>query len=343
MRLQRLYTASAVLALCTLSGLTISGVASADEVEITESARAHFRAGVNMLQDPDGAQYELAYQEFQAAYRNSPSWKILGNLGIAAMKLERYGDAIEAFEKYLSGGGMDLDPVDRAQYQRDLQTLKTSVVTVTLTVVPPGARILDERIPSRGAAILNRYKLDENGTKTIGIRPGHHRLTIRAAGYDAHVWEFDVTSGDKLSHEVVLKSEDDAAAVAPAPAVVAPAPVPVATERPVPTSVYIGLAATGVFAVGGGIVGVMAAGKNSDFDAANSGMTPDAAEDLRDSGTTLNLIADGMFVGVVIAGAVTTYLYMDRPEVAVPNDSARLRVLPSVTADGAGLWRSAQF
>ncbi|NRA36065.1 MAG: hypothetical protein HRU17_22320 [Polyangiaceae bacterium] len=342
MRLQRLYTASAVLALCTLSGL-----ASADEVEITESARAHFRAGVNMLQDPDGAQYELAYQEFQAAYRDSPSWKILGNLGIAAMKLERYGDATEAFEKYLSGGGMALDPVDRAQYQRDLQTLKTSVVTVTLTVVPPGARILDERIPSRGAAILNRYKLQDDGTKTLGIRPGHHRLTIRSAGYNAHVWEFDATSGDKLSHEVVLKSEDAGAAatapVAAAPEAATPAPAPVATERPVPTSVFIGLAATGVFAVGGGIVGVMAMGKNSDFQDANSGDDPAAAEELRDSGTMLNLIADGMLAGAVIAGAVTTYLYMDRPEVSVPKDSAKFRVLPSVTAGGAGLWLNAQF
>ena len=106
---------------------------------------------------------------------------------------------------------------------------------------------------------------------------------------------------------------------------------------------FIGLAATGVFAVGGGIVGVMAMGKNSDFQDANSGDDPAAAEELRDSGTMLNLIADGMLAGAVIAGAVTTYLYMDRPEVSVPKDSAKFRVLPSVTAGGAGLWLNAQF
>ncbi len=73
--------------------------AAAHEVEISERARGHFTAGVNLLQDPDGARYEEAYREFKAAYAESPSWKILGNLGLASMKLERDGEAIEAYQK----------------------------------------------------------------------------------------------------------------------------------------------------------------------------------------------------------------------------------------------------
>src|SRR5690606_35169283 len=73
--------------LCFTSLLTVSGTALADEVEITDEARQHFKAGVNFMQDPDGARYEEAYREFRAAYKAAPSWKILGNLGIAAMKL----------------------------------------------------------------------------------------------------------------------------------------------------------------------------------------------------------------------------------------------------------------
>ena len=44
-----------------------------------------------------------------------------------------------------------------------------------------------------------------------------------------------------------------------------------AAERPTPTGVYIGLAATGVFAVGAGVVGALALGKKCEFDDANNG------------------------------------------------------------------------
>src|ERR1700761_1945396 len=70
---------------------TAASAAWADEVPISDSARQHFQAGVNLLQDPDGARYPEAYREFQMAYAVSPSWKILSNLGIAALKLERDG------------------------------------------------------------------------------------------------------------------------------------------------------------------------------------------------------------------------------------------------------------
>src|SRR5688572_20669463 len=118
--------------------------AQGDDTPITEEARQHFTAGVNLLQDPEGARYEEAYREFTAAYRASPSWKILGNLGIAAMKLERDGEAIDAFTKYLAAGGNTLEPAERAQFESDLATLKTAVVTVTLASDPPGAEFIDE-------------------------------------------------------------------------------------------------------------------------------------------------------------------------------------------------------
>src|SRR5678815_3697575 len=66
-----------------------AGPARAADAEISPQARAHFRAGVNFLDDPDGARYGEAYREFKAAYALSPSWKIIGNIGLTAMKLER--------------------------------------------------------------------------------------------------------------------------------------------------------------------------------------------------------------------------------------------------------------
>src|SRR4051812_18719060 len=74
------------------------------QVQITPEARARFSAGVNLLKDPEAPRYEEAYREFKAAYAASPSYKILGNLGLCAMKLERDEEAIDAYERYLKEG-----------------------------------------------------------------------------------------------------------------------------------------------------------------------------------------------------------------------------------------------
>jgi len=81
--------------MAAVSGLVVSVVVLAPsaraegEVVITEEARTHFAAGVALLQDPKAPRYEEAYREFKTAYAASPSYKILGNLGLCAMKIER--------------------------------------------------------------------------------------------------------------------------------------------------------------------------------------------------------------------------------------------------------------
>lgn len=188
-----------LLALC----LTVRPAAAAD-VPISEEARQHFQAGVSYMQDPDGARYAEAYQEFLTAYAASPSWKILGNLGIAAMKLERDGEAVEAYTKYLQEAGADLDPSEREQITRDMNTLKTSLVNLTVEATPAGATIIDERIPATGNAIVNRYG-PVNGPTKIGIKAGKHRLTAQLDGYDPLVWEINAQPGGDQPHTFELK------------------------------------------------------------------------------------------------------------------------------------------
>lgn len=323
--------------------LLAAAPAAAQEVQITDEARQHFKAGVNFMQDPDGARYEEAYREFKAAYAASPSWKILGNLGITSMKLERDGEAIDAMERYLNEGGDELPPEERAQFERDLSTLRASVVKVRLTSVPPGATVTDERVPVQGSNVINRYTLTD-GELAIGIRSGHHRMVARLEGYDDAVWEFDASPGAEQAHSFELQLPAQAAA----PAAGATEPVGVdqgsqTMERPTPTSVYIGLAATGVFAVGGAVTGVMALGKKSDFDDLNDGSDPKAAQDAYDSTKTLNLVTDVLIAGAVVSAAVTTYLYLGRPEAPATQDQAKFRVQPLVGRDAALLSMSGSF
>ncbi len=320
--------------------------AHAEPVKVSDRAREHFEAGVHLLQDPDGARYEEAHREFKAAYAESPSWKILGNLGITAMKLERDGEAIEAFEKYLAEGGNELERAERQQFTRDLATLRTSAAWVTLRSVPAGAALVDERHPVSGSPIVNRYP-ELGAEQKLGLRSGHHRIVASLAGHEDSVWEFDAQSGKTHDHtfELVRIAKPVEAALPPEPApqpLSAPVAVQTTTEGPSMAPVYIGLVATGVFAIGAGVTAVLASGKHGDYEDANDGTNPARAEKLKSSGETLNLVTDVLLGGAVVAGAVTAVLYFTGSKPAA-RESASLELTPLVSPAGGAMALSGRF
>lgn len=256
-----------------LALLLVALPAMAADVAINEDARAHFAAGVNLLQDPDGARYEEAYREFKAAYAASPSWKILGNLGISAMKLERDGEAIEAYKKYLAEGGKQVEADERAQFQRDLATLEAGVVRLTLDSDPPGAIIEDERFPASGNAIRNSYAT--SGPLQIGVRAGRHRFIAKLAGRQDAVWDVELSPRQQQSY--TFKLAEVAAAPVAAP-VAAAGPAPQATTLAVDSGSAKGsngmrigsYVAFGVGALGLGAGTLLAVRSSGKFEDANA-------------------------------------------------------------------------
>jgi hypothetical protein len=314
---------------------SVPATALAADVVINDEARAHFTAGVNLLQDPDGARYEEAYVEFKTAYASSPSWKILGNLGISAMKLERDGEAIDVYKKYLNEGGKQIEASERAQFQRDLATLEAGVVRLTLDSDPPGARIEDERFPASGGAIRNEYTV--SGPTQLGVRAGRHRFTAKLAGHADVVWEVTLSPRQQESHTFQL-TETVAPAPAPAPPLVA-APAPATTALDTSSAkgsngmrigAYIALG-VGVVGLGAGtIFGLSAKSKYeeaNDITNDNQNCPPsgpcelpgplfDKREQLGkdgDSAKTLSLVG---FIagGVGVATGVTLFILSDKKE-----------------------------
>jgi hypothetical protein len=308
--------------------------------EISAAARQHFQAGVNLMQDPDGARYEEAYREFAAAYQASPSWKILGNLGIAAMKLERDGEAIDAYQKYLAGGGTSLAPEEREQFQRDLTTLQAGVVRLNIDVNEPGVTILDERTPVAGSPVRNTYSVAGTHLE-IGVRSGHHKITASAAGFADAVWELEGVSGAAQTHAFALQHASAVVAGSAAPGGESTAP-PSAGERPTPTGVYVGIAVTGAFAVGAGVMGALALGKKSDFDKANDGSDAAHADTLHGNVKTFNLVTDILIGAAVVSAGVVTYLYVSRPTKESP-PAAYLRVRPQAGSNSGSLMLEGAF
>lgn len=298
---------AALVSGCLIPGVTIARDASAQEV--TTDARAHFSAGVNLLRDPANPRYEEAYREFKAAYQIAPITKILGNLGLCAMMLERDAEAIDAYDKYLKGS-IDLDGAEREQIERDLSTLKITLAKVTVSSNVKGVTLVDQRIRTQGQPVTNVYG-PIDGPTTLGIRQGHHVFTARAPGKPEVTWEVDAPAGELPAHAFDFPVEE--APVTPKPNVFEPPPPP--PNRPVPSYVWYAAGGTGAVAVGGLVTGLFASSTNSTFKEANDGRNPERAESLRGTGQTLNVVSDALFTTAIIGAAVTTVLYLTRPEV----------------------------
>src|SRR5688572_30509548 len=182
------------------------GSAASADVKVSENASRRFSQGVRYLQSQDPGRYEKAYREFKAAYADSPSWKILGNLGIVAHELERDGEAIAAFREYLQRGGKELSAEERKQFRADLAQVEAGSTTVAIDVNEDGAWIVDERLPETGAPIVNRYGPTE-GPVELQVRAGHHRIRAERNGVESAAWEFSGAPGELAKHSFDLRPE----------------------------------------------------------------------------------------------------------------------------------------
>jgi hypothetical protein len=284
----------------------LAPVAIASETPISPEARMHFAAGVALLQDPKAPRYEEAYREFKAAYAASPSYKILGNLGLCAMKIERDAEAIAAYATYLKEAGADLTTAEREQIRRDLLTLRAGVVSVTVESDPPGATIVDVRVPVQGSDITNSYGQIYKPA-VLGLRRGHHVLTAHMPGYPDQPWEFEASDATPPFHAFVMvpppRYEGNANKESS---------VPVVEHRGgIAPLVTGGLSVA--LALGGTYFGIQALRKHDEYDVLNNGLHVTQADDVRSRGLTLNVITDAMFGAAIVSAGVTAYLVLRLP------------------------------
>lgn len=300
---------------------------------ISEEARRHFKAGVSLLQDPEGEKVEEAYREFRAAYDLSGSPKILGNMGFCAMRLERDGEAIEAYSRYLREVP-DIDADERAQIVRDLQTLQVGVVRLAITFDKPGVRVLDERIPVRGARVTNGYGPPANGEKRIeiGVRPGHHVVTAKLAGHEDAVWELEAYAGGKDKFAFTMKEP---------PAPIAPRASGEEGRSSGPVAPWIVLGTGGALLVAGAVTGVIALGKTNDIESrCPNDVCPRSfdLDDERSSAKTFVRVTDVLLVtGAIAAVGGLTWLLLSGS-----SDSGKKAGSSRVLTGGSGL-RSLPF
>lgn len=331
------------------------------EEKISEEAKGYFKNGVELIQQSP-PNYQDAYYQFKLAYDKSHSWKVLGNLGLCAFKLERDGEALQAYSDYLKGGGKSIDPEERKAMERDslLITGNTSVVNLSADV--DEANVLDARAGS--SVPPQSYKLAA-GTLALRLRAGTHTLTASTADGKQQKWDVTITPGQTLEHRFDFNA---APAVAPAAVAAVPAatpapgpapqtPPPVAPEQSsakggssLRTVGFIVGGVGGAALVGGIVTGLMAKSASSKAtDQCQNKVCPTKAESDFDSAKSLATVTNVLLIGggVLAAAGVTLVIVGGKSgggeQPGKPASAPRLELTPAVAANGAGFFARGAF
>jgi hypothetical protein len=331
-----------------------SGTAGAQEV--TEQAKLYFSNGVELLQSSP-PNYQDAYYQFRLAYRESKSWKVLGNLGLCALKLERDGEAFQYYTEYLQQGGNEIDPGERAALEREMLLISGNSAPVSITASEPGAEIVDSRGGS--SAPPQAYKI-EGDELTLRLRAGTHTLTATAPDGRKRTWEAVISPGKESSHHFDFDAKEEPAGGSRGGG---GGPSRVEVRQSGGALRTVGFVVTGIGAaalMGGAITGILAKNKESE---ATDGCYPDtdpetnrpiqrcpeggeaALESADDLAKTTNYLLIG---GGVLAAAGITMIIFGGPvettttaKLAPPARSLKLQ--PLLGRNGGGLFASGTF
>lgn len=333
-------------ALLAISVLLLSLIVRDSQAQVAINARARelFRTGVKLLDDPAGPRYEEAYRAFRAAYREAPSPKILGNLGLCANFLERDGEAIDAYRRYLAEV-TDIDDEERRHIERELAILEASAVPLQLTIRPEGAVVIDERRPIRGSVVTNRYE-PRKGELVTHIRAGQHRIIVRREGHRDHVWNVEASPRTALRRTVSLVRRESVPSPAPPspdlpvsgsfdPEDHASEPSPSVWSEPL---VITGLTVSAATAAATAITMGLALSTHGDYEAAREELDRERGTALQNRGQALNLAADVLLVGTIVttlATATMIIVWPDDDDAPGTDGAFNLRVGPSSIALGA--------
>jgi tetratricopeptide (TPR) repeat protein len=190
-------------------------LARAAEGDPKGAAREHFQKGLAAFADQRFAE---AAEEFDAAYKLSPAFKLLYNIGLVDVALGRSVEAVDAFDRYLKQGASAIPADRRREVSEEIEKQLARIGTVSIRTFPEGAEI---RIDG---ALIGRTPLP----KSVRVNAGRHTVEAIAAGHSTQTREIAISGKAENAIEMTLE-----AIAAPAP--IAPA-VPVEPTMPAPAS-----------------------------------------------------------------------------------------------------------
>lgn len=339
------------------AALFVLGMCGAARAETSEEARAYFQNGVELLTETP-PNYQDAYYQFKLAYEKSgKNWKVLGNLGLCAMKLERDAEAIAYYSEYIEKGASDLQEEETRQIKRDLLLLKGNLAQVEIDSEVADLELSAARVGSSAPAQIHKLS---GGKLALSLRAGTQKITANRDG-KPQVWEVTLAPGDVKTHTFSFAAEEGAVSPSSAPQRGASAS---SSEQAAKQGGGMGplriagIATTGVGVgalIAGGIFGLSATkqeGKARDQaddpnvcreSGAGDTVCANSAEGAFDKARNSALLSNIFFIGggVLATAGVTMIILGGKSE---PDESAAtLQLSPAVLPLGGGLSALGRF
>lgn len=342
--MSRLTAAVVVGALATVTvappalaqGAKPAAAAKAPDKKTKDAARKAYGDGEKAYGAGD---YAAAYDNFKKAYELIPTPHAEYWMGMALYKQGKDAEALPALEKFLANPNSSKAGEEKVNEAKaaleDLKGKQSGEVVIATT--PAGATVTVDGEAQPGETPM-----------TIKLKPGTHKITIAATGYETKEMEINVIAGQKTDQNVELtlaESAEPGPAPAPVPAEPEPAPEPAPPAEPrskVPAYVTLGIAAVGAGV--GTYFGLKALSAKSDF---NDNPTADSADDAERNA----LFADMLF-GVAITLGVTGVVLLtsgdDAPAqsgkaLPPPPKKPSVAVAPYVSPNGGGAAARVKF
>ena len=309
-----------------------AAAAQASDAALAESL---FREGKRLSGEKKFAE---ACPKFAESYKLDPGLGTLLNLATCHESEGKPASAWAEFSEAASRAKREGDN-DRSQLAEEhMKALEPKLARVSVGLAPGAA----------APGLVVKFDSRELSSAALGVQfpvdPGKHQVEASAPGKQSYTQTFDTPTVATTLAVTVPVLQDAAALPAPTPTPVSGAPAPIAAApAPAASNSHTGLivsgVATGVFAIGAAVTGVMYSSKRSDFNDANKSGDP-SASDKHDSAQTLgtaNLVLTGG--ALVSAGFLVYFLATAGSHESAPTASAQgLRIVPLVSKDGAGLF-----
>ncbi|MGC4089490.1 MAG: serine/threonine-protein kinase [Polyangiaceae bacterium] len=288
---------SAVLLVATLA-LPSAAHAAGDGAGIVaassdvERARAHFERGATLYKENS---FDAALAEFSRAYELVPNYRVLYNIGQVQIERHDYVAALKAFEDYLRQGAADVASDRRDQVEREISNLKGRVSEVSVSSNVEGAELSLDGIP------VGTLPLKAPLLVSAGVR----RLSLNKRGYTSAERTISVAGGDKPEVAFVLEALAPLASETPDVAKHAPA----TGSNSLGTATWVSIAATGAFAGGAVLFGLVAQSKNDDLDGELARYPANRArvDDARSSVKLYAGLSDGFSAAAVVSAGIAVY------------------------------------
>jgi hypothetical protein len=276
-----------------------------------ESAASHFRHGVALYKDAD---YAGALVEFRRAQELSPNYRVLYDIGQSLYQLQRYADALKAFEDYLAQGGGGISQVRKAAVEADLRALRARVgyIEVSANVEGADVRVDDQLV---GTTPLS-------GPVLVSV--GHRKITVAKADRVPLERFVDIAVGDRIKLAFELPSPAapappppprEASSSTPPPVKEPSSSLPISAEPPPPpppthSLAWIPWSTTFVLAAGTAVTGALTLTSKSTL-STDLGTFPgdaNAIEQDRNRAKTFALASDILLGATVVSFGVALYV-----------------------------------